>query len=158
VARVSVFLWFERGAEAAVEFYRSVFEPREPVEVTRYPGQGEGPTAPVLIGSVVVGGVELKCFDGGPLRPFNEAVSLFVTCADQAEVDRLWHALGEGGEFGRCGWLKDRFGVSWQVVPEELGSLLGDPDPARAARARTAMLAMDRLDLAALRAAADAPD
>ncbi|HZJ08938.1 MAG TPA: VOC family protein [Trueperaceae bacterium] len=113
---------------------------------------------PVVQGQGVtfeVGGMKVNAFDGGPEFKFNGAISLFVTCEDQAEVDYYWQRLTEGGEDGRCGWLKDKFGVSWQVVPTALGRLLSDPDRERADRAMQAMLQMSKLDIAALEAAAD---
>jgi predicted 3-demethylubiquinone-9 3-methyltransferase (glyoxalase superfamily) len=142
--KVTPFLWFESGAREAFELYASVFE------VAAVP-QGEGPG--FFMGSIALPGTELQLFEGGPHHAFNDAISLFVTVETQQEVDRLWQALSEGGEPGRCGWLKDRFGVSWQIVPSALGELLGDPDPERSGRVREAMLAMGKLDLAGLRAA-----
>jgi predicted 3-demethylubiquinone-9 3-methyltransferase (glyoxalase superfamily) len=100
-----------------------------------------------------VAGLTINAFDGGPMFTFNEAISLYVDCADQAEVDYYWQRLTEGGEESQCGWLKDRFGVSWQVVPRALPRLLGDPDPGRAQRAMQAMLSMRKIDVAALEAA-----
>ena len=115
------------------------------------------PAGTAMSVSFVLDGVEVQALNGGPAFPFTEAFSFFVSVPDQAEVDRVWDALtADGGEPGRCGWLKDRWGLSWQVVPEALPQLLSDPDPGRASRAMNAMLAMDKIDVAALHAAADA--
>ncbi len=149
MASVTPFLWFDSAAGAALEFYASVFEDGRIVQVTRMAGT-DGGEGPIVMGTVAVGGTELLCFNGGPHFSFSEAVSLFVSCDTQDEVDRIWAALSDGGEAGRCGWLKDRFGVSWQIIPKLLGELLGDPDPARAQRAREAMLAMGKIDSAKL--------
>ncbi len=144
--KIRPFLWFDGQAGAAAEHYRRIFADSTSVEVG----------TEVESGTLSIGGLEIVLFDGGPAPfGFNESISLFVSCADQAEVDRLWDALCEGGEPGRCGWLKDRFGVSWQIVPEALGGFLGDPDPAKAKAALDAMLAMDKLDIAQLQAAHD---
>ncbi|HEX7038740.1 MAG TPA: VOC family protein [Trueperaceae bacterium] len=142
--KVTPFLMFEKGAREAAEFYADVFPDGRVL-----PGGGAGVT-------FEVGGQRFHAFDGGSHFRFSDAISLYVSCADQAEVDYYWDRLREGGgEEGRCGWLKDRFGVSWQVVPEALPRLLGDPDPERARRATEAMLGMTKLDVAALEAAAD---
>ena len=141
---VTPFLWFESGAREAFELYASVFG------VAAEPPHG----APgFFMGSIALPGAELMLFEGGPHQPFNDAISLFVTVETQDEVDQLWESLSAGGEPGRCGWLRDRFGVSWQIVPSALGELMGDPDPERAGRVHAAMLTMDKLDIAALRAA-----
>jgi predicted 3-demethylubiquinone-9 3-methyltransferase (glyoxalase superfamily) len=142
--KIRPFLWYDGRAQEAAQHYREVFAESGSVEVAP-----DGPG-----GSITIGGLEIILFDGGPGYEFNEAISLMVTCADQSEIDRLWDALVDGGEPSRCGWLKDRFGVSWQIVPESLGGLLGDPDPKRAQAALSAMLSMSKLDLAALEAAA----
>ena len=148
--KLTPFLWFDDDLEEALAFYASVFPDTEVVAASR---AGDGPAAPLFMARFRLLGQELLAINGGPLFPFTEAFSLFVDCEDQAEVDRLWEALTEGGEPGRCGWLKDRFGLSWQIVPRRLGELMGDPDPVRAARVRDAMLAMDRIDVAGLEAA-----
>jgi len=149
--KIRPFLWFDGQAMAAAEHYRRVFADTSAVEVDT-----EVETGPMESGTLSIGGLELVLFDGGPAPfGFNESISLFVSCEDQAEVDRLWDALCEGGEPGRCGWLKDRFGVSWQIVPDALGRLLGDPDPAKAKAALDAMMTMDKIDVARLQAAHD---
>jgi predicted 3-demethylubiquinone-9 3-methyltransferase (glyoxalase superfamily) len=151
--QVVPFLWFDDNLEDALELYTSVFGPETIVEVQR---AGPGPGAPAMSATFRIRDQEFFAFNAGPAFHFNEAISVFVRCADQAEVDRLWAGLtADGGEPGRCAWLKDRFGLSWQIVPNRLVELLGDPDPARAERARTAMLGMGRIDIAALEAAAE---
>jgi len=144
-------LWFDDTALDAAEFYVSVFPDSEITAVTRV-----GDDQRVLTVNWVIGGAPFMAINGGPQFPHSEAFSVFLACADQAEADHYWDALVDGGEPSRCGWLKDRFGVSWQVVPDGLRELLADPDPARAAAAHDAMMTMSRLDLAAMRAAADA--
>ena len=146
-------LWFDDQALDAAEFYVSVFPNSTVTEVSRF-----GLDQQVLTVNWVLDGSPFMAINGGPLFPHSEAYSVFLSCADQAEADHYWDTLVEGGEPSRCGWLKDRFGISWQVVPEGLHELLGDPEPARAAAAHAAMMEMSRLDLAAMRAAADAVD
>lgn len=144
-------LWFDDDGLDAAEFYVGVFPNSAITDVMR-----TGPDGRVLTVRWTLDGAPFMAINGGPRFPHSEAFSVFLSCADQAEADHYWDALVEGGEPSRCGWLTDRFGISWQVVPEGLGELLGDPDPARAAAAHAAMMTMSRLDLAAMRAAADA--
>jgi len=154
--KISPFLWFDTQAEEAAEHYVSIFQNSAILGVSRY---GEGapvPAGTVMSVSFVLDGVEFQALNGGPQFPFTEAISLFVRAETQPEIDALWAALTDGGEPGRCGWLKDRFGLSWQIVPPVLFELLADPDPARAGRVMAAMLGMGKLDIAALRAAGDA--
>ena len=143
-------LWFDGNGLEAAEFYVSLFPDSRIHHVS--PGPGGSP----LMIEFTLMGRPFQALNGGPHFTFNEAVSLVIPCDGQADVDRYWAALTEGGEESMCGWLKDRFGLSWQVVPNELGDILGDADPERAARATQAMLQMRKLDLEALRAAADA--
>ncbi len=148
-------LWFDGRAEEAARFYVSLFPDSRVDSVSRAaadnPSTSEGE---VLLVSFTLDGQPFVGINGGPQFPFSEAVSFQIDCADQAEADRYWEALVEGGgEHGQCGWLKDRFGLSWQVVPRETAAYLGGPDADGARRAMTAMLAMGRLDVAALRAA-----
>ncbi|MFJ1792576.1 VOC family protein [Kitasatospora griseola] len=154
--KITPFLWFDHQAEQAVAFYLSVFRDGRVTDVKHYSEAGPGPAGSVMLVSFELFGREYRALNGGPMFTFNEAFSLQVDCDDQAEVDRYWELLtADGGEPGQCGWLKDRFGLSWQIVPRRLLELLNDPDPERAKRAVTAMLAMTRLDLAVLEAAAD---
>ncbi|GAA4349166.1 VOC family protein [Angustibacter luteus] len=149
-------LWFDTQAHDAAEFYVSVFKNSRIVHVAHYGDAGPREAGSVLSVDFELDGQPFIGINGGPEFTFDEAVSFKVPCADQAEVDYYWDALlAGGGEESQCGWLKDRFGLSWQVVPDALGELLGDPDPERASRAMRAMLGMRKLDVAALRAAAD---
>jgi predicted 3-demethylubiquinone-9 3-methyltransferase (glyoxalase superfamily) len=148
--KLTPFLWFDDDLAEALRFYASVFPDFEVLDLSR---AGDAPTDPVFMARFRIVDQELLAINGGPLFPFTEAFSIFVDCEDQAEVDRLWAALTDGGEESRCGWLKDRFGLSWQVVPRRLMELMGDPDPAKAGRVREAMLAMRKIDVAGLEAA-----
>ena len=150
-------LWFDTEALPAAEFYCSVF-PNSTINDVSYYGEGSpGERGAVMTVNFTLDGTTMTILNGGPEFPQTEAVSFFIDCADQDEVDYYWDALlTDGGEPSMCGWLKDRYGVSWQVIPgRALGQLLGDPDPARAERAIKAMLTMRKIDLGAMRAAAD---
>lgn len=149
-------LWFDGDAESAAEFYTSVFPRSRVVSVVPYPEGAPGLTGTVMTVEWELDGQRFVGINGGPQFRFSEAVSFSITCADQDEVDHYWTALTEGGEESQCGWLKDRFGLSWQVVPVGLEEALNDADPERAQRAMQAMLGMRKIDLAALRAAMDA--
>jgi predicted 3-demethylubiquinone-9 3-methyltransferase (glyoxalase superfamily) len=156
--KVSPFLWFDNQAEEAAKFYVSLFPNAKINRVTHY---GEGAPGGAAAGSVMtvqfeIDGVDITALNGGPHFKFNEAVSLSVDCDSQAEVDRYWNALSAGGEEGPCGWLKDRYGLSWQINPHRLGELLADPDPKRAKAATDAMLKQKKIILAEIEAAADA--
>jgi predicted 3-demethylubiquinone-9 3-methyltransferase (glyoxalase superfamily) len=153
--RITPNLWFDTEAEEAADFYVSVFENSRIVNVTRYPEGAPRPTGTVMTVEFELDEQRFVGINGGPQFTFDEAVSFQIDCETQEEVDRYWERLSEGGEEGPCGWLKDRFGLSWQVVPTGMGELLGDPDPERARRATQAMLGMRKLDIAALRRAAD---
>jgi predicted 3-demethylubiquinone-9 3-methyltransferase (glyoxalase superfamily) len=148
-------LWFDTEALEAAEYYVSVFPNSRIGQVSHYGEAGPRPAGTVLTVDFVLDGQPFTAINGGPQFTFDEAISLLITCADQAEVDHYWDTLTEGGEESQCGWLKDRYGLSWQVCPVGMEELLADPDPARANRAMEAMLGMKRLDVAALRAAAD---
>lgn len=150
-------LWFDGRVDEALAFYTSVFPDGEVLDVNRYPESAPPPGQPgdVLTATFRVAGQELTILNGGPGFPHSPAVSFMVNCDDQAEVDRVWEALLDGGQPSQCGWLSDRFGVSWQVIPAGLGELLGDPDPGRAQRAMQSMLAMVKLDIEEMRRAAD---
>ena len=153
--KITPSLWFDTEGKEAAEFYVSVF-PNSAITDTSYYGEaGPRPADTVLTVSFVLDGQEYTALNGGPAFHFSEAISLSIDCADQAEVDYYWNRLSEGGETSQCGWLKDKHGLSWQVVPSGLVDLLSDPDQGRSQRAMKAMLGMTKLDLAAVRAAAD---
>jgi predicted 3-demethylubiquinone-9 3-methyltransferase (glyoxalase superfamily) len=153
--KITPSLWFDGRAEEAATFYASIFPDSRIDAISRSPSDNPSTKAgDVLLVAFTVAGQPFVGINGGPQFPFTEAVSFQIDCADQAEVDRYWEALMEGGgEPGRCGWLKDRYGLSWQVVPREMGAYLGGPDAAGAARAMEAMLRMEKLDVAKLREA-----
>lgn len=156
--KISPFLWFNDQAEEAANYYVALFDDAAVTNVSRYPEGSPGPAGQVMSVSFRLAGQEFLALNGGPQFPFTEAISLYVHCKDQDEVDRLWSQLTEGGEESQCGWLKDRFGLSWQIVPDRLGELLGDPDPARAQRAMQAMLQMRKIEIKTLEDAANAND
>jgi predicted 3-demethylubiquinone-9 3-methyltransferase (glyoxalase superfamily) len=147
-------LWFDTEGEDAARFYTSVFPNSRIVEIARYGEAGPREEGTVMVVSFELDGRPFTALNGGPQFRFSEAVSFQIECADQAEVDRYWETLSEGGEQGPCGWLKDRFGLSWQVVPTRLYELLRDPDTARAQRVMEAMLGMGKIEVAGLEAAA----
>ncbi|MFD1214228.1 VOC family protein [Arthrobacter sp. GCM10027362] len=149
-------LWFDTEAEEAAEFYTGLFPNSRILEVTRYGPDGPGPEGRVMTVSFELDGLKYVALNGGPQFKFTEAVSFQIPCADQDEVDRFWAALSEDGEEGQCGWVKDRFGLSWQVVPTILPELLGSPDTAKSRRAMRAMLQMKKLDIAVLQQAFEA--
>lgn len=153
--RITPNLWFDTEGKEAAEFYVSVFPDSEIKRVLYYGEAGPREAGTVLTVDFVLDGQEYTAINGGPDFTFNEAVSLLINCADQEEVDYYWKKLAEGGEEGPCGWLKDKYGLSWQVVPAVLEKLLEDEDPARAQRAMAAMLGMKKIDAAAVQAAAD---
>ncbi|MEJ7724024.1 MAG: VOC family protein [Ilumatobacteraceae bacterium] len=153
--RITPNLWFDTESAEAAEFYVSVFPNSEITNVTYYGEAGPRPAGTVMTVDFVLDGQEYTAIDGGPEFTFDEAISLLINCADQEEVDHYWTKLSDGGEEGPCGWLKDKYGLSWQVFPVALGELLSDPDEQRAQRAMKAMLGMKKIDVAAIRAAAD---
>ncbi|MET0629140.1 MAG: VOC family protein [Acidimicrobiia bacterium] len=148
-------LWFDTNGLDAAEFYVSVFPNSQVTNVTHYGEAGPREAGTVLTVDFVLDGQPYTAINGGPEFTFDEAISLLVNCADQEEVDYYWNALCDGGEESQCGWLKDKYGLSWQIVPEGMEAVLNDPDPARGQRAMKAMLGMKKLDLAELLAAAD---
>lgn len=153
--KITPFLWFDDQAETAARLYVSLFKNSSIGEITRYGEAGPGPAGQVMTISFVLDGQPFTALNGGPHYKFTEAMSLSVSCEDQAEVDRLWDALiADGGEPGPCGWLKDRWGLSWQIVPSALPKLLGDPDRAKSQRVMQAMMKMGKLEVAGLEAAA----
>jgi predicted 3-demethylubiquinone-9 3-methyltransferase (glyoxalase superfamily) len=148
-------LWFDREAEEAASFYVSIFGNSKILDVARYGDAGPGPSGTAMTVTFQLDGQQFIALNGGPHFEFNEAISLVVDCETQAEVDALWEKLTAGGGApGRCGWLKDRFGLSWQIVPRALRELMQGTDPARARRVMEAMLQMDKLDIAGLERAA----
>lgn len=151
--KITPFLWFNDDAEQAAEFYVSLFEDSRILHVARYGEAGPGPAGSAMVVTFELDGQRLMALNGGPMFTFSEVMSFFVDCEDQAEVDRLWSALTAGGQEQQCGWLKDRFGLSWQIVPRALMEMLGDADPAWARRVTEAMLKMVKIEVEALRRA-----
>ena len=149
-------MWCDSYAEEAVHFYISLFKNSKVLDVSRYGEGGPGPAGQVFVMSFELDGHEYKALNGGPVFKFTEAISFFVNCETQDEVDDLWEKLSAGGEKGRCGWLKDKFGMSWQVVPTSLGEVMSDPDPVKAQRVVQALMQMSKIDLKALENARDA--
>lgn len=145
--KITPFLWFESQAEEAMNFYMSIFKDAEALSTM------PGPGGSVMGVTFRINGQELIAFNGGPHFKLNESFSLFVNCETQEEIDELWEKLSEGGEKSRCGWLKDKFGLSWQLVPPALGEMLQDKDSAKANRVLQAMLKMDKLDISVLKQA-----
>ncbi|HZN19017.1 MAG TPA: VOC family protein [Micromonosporaceae bacterium] len=145
--KITTFLWFDNQAEAAATFYTSIFDNSRIVSVQRYGETGPGPAGSVMTVSFELAGQQFIALNGGPEFKFTEAVSLYVDCADQEEVDELWAKLTDGGEESQCGWLKDRYGLSWQIIPRTLTDLMSDPDPAKANRVMQAMLGMKKIDV-----------
>ncbi len=152
--KITPCLWFDGQAEEAATFYTSVFPSSRIVDVARYGEAGPGPEGSVMTVLFELDGQRFTALNGGPEFTFTEAVSFQVDCDDQEEVDRYWSALSEGGEKGPCGWLKDCFGLSWQIVPKALPRLLADPDPERSQRVMRAMLQMKKIEIAELERAA----
>ena len=153
--KITPFLWFDDNLEEALDFYLSIFKDSRRVNMTRYGEGGMGTPGKVMTATFEIHGQEFLALNGGPLFKFTEAISFFVNCETQQEVDELWEKLSAGGEPGRCGWLKDKFGLSWQIVPTILGKFLGDKDPVRAQRVTQAMLQMNKLDIELLKKAYD---
>mgnify|MGYP003763535315 FL=1 len=154
-AKITPFLWYSSQAEEAARFYASVFPDSRVVRVTAMPSESpSGPPGSVKVVEFVLFGQPFLAMSAGPLDPFNHAVSFVVSCDDQAEIDRYWNALlADGGSAEQCGWLRDRYGLAWQIVPATMGEIMSDPDRARAKRAADAMMKMVKLDIAALEAA-----
>ena len=155
--KITPFLWFDDSAEEAMNFYTSVFKNSKIGRIARYGDSGPGPKGTVMTATFELEGQEFMALNGGPQFKFTEAVSFFVNCETQKEVDELWGKLSEGGETGRCGWLKDKFGLSWQIIPSALGKMLNDADAARSQRVMKAMLRMDKIDIAVLKDAYEHP-
>jgi predicted 3-demethylubiquinone-9 3-methyltransferase (glyoxalase superfamily) len=156
MTKIAPCLWFNGAAEEAATFYVSLLPDSAIGVVSRYGKGAAFPAGSALMVEFNLFGQRFQALNGGPRFTFNESISFSISCRDAGEVDRYWAALTkDGGEEGRCGWLKDRFGVSWQIVPNGLGALMSDPDPVRAGRAAQAMMTMKKLDLDVMRAAAD---
>ncbi len=151
--KITTFLWFNDNAEEAAKFYTSIFKNSKIGKITRYGDAGPGPKGTVMTVIFELAGQEFMALNGGPQFKFTEAISLMVKCQSQKEVDELWEKLSEGGEKGPCGWLKDKFGLSWQVDPTVLGKMLSDSDPRKSQRVMKAMLKMSKIDIAALKRA-----
>jgi predicted 3-demethylubiquinone-9 3-methyltransferase (glyoxalase superfamily) len=149
--KITPFLWFDGNAEEAAKFYTSIFANSKIIDATRMGPQDGG--GKVISMTFQLEGQTFMALNGGPEYKFNEAISLFVHCETQQEVDALWDKLCEGGEPSRCGWLKDKFGLSWQIIPSTLGKLLGDKDPAKSQRVMQAMMTMSKIDIATLQRA-----
>ena len=152
--KITPFLWYAKEAEEAAKFYTSIFPNSRIVRVTAMQSESpSGPPGSVKVVEFVLFGQDFTAMSAGPLDPFNHAVSFVVNCEDQAEVDKYWDALLEGGQPEQCGWLRDRYGVSWQITPTLLNKLMADPDKEKAKRASDAMMKMVKIDIAALQAA-----
>ncbi|MFI1968599.1 hypothetical protein BLA24_05950 [Streptomyces cinnamoneus] len=148
--KITPFLWYDGQAEEAVEHYTSVFDDSRIVDVQRYGEEGPGEPGTVMTVTFELAGQRFVALNGGPEFTFTEAVSFSVDCATQDEVDELWARLGEDGQEGPCGWLKDKFGLSWQITPRVLTDLLSDPDPVRSGRVMKAMMGMTKIDIQGL--------
>jgi predicted 3-demethylubiquinone-9 3-methyltransferase (glyoxalase superfamily) len=153
--KITPFLWFDNQAEEAVNFYVSLFKDSKVLSCSRYGEAGPGPKGTVMVCKFQLEGQEFLALNGGPHFKFTEAVSFVVNCETQPEIDALWQKLSEGGEEGQCGWLKDKYGLSWQVVPPVLEQLMKDKDPQKSKRVMEAMLKMKKIEIAALRRAYD---
>jgi len=148
--QITPFLWFDGNAEEAMNFYTSIFKNSTIGRITRYGDAGPGPKGAVMSGTFQLDGQEFMALNGGPQFKFTEAISFFVNCETQEEVDELWEKLSAGGQKSRCGWLKDKYGLSWQIIPSALGEMLGDKDPEKSRRVMKAMLQMDKIDIKGL--------
>jgi predicted 3-demethylubiquinone-9 3-methyltransferase (glyoxalase superfamily) len=155
--KITPFLWFDGKAEEAAKFYVSLFKNSKMISVSRYGDMGPGPKGSVMSAIFQLDGQEFFALNGGPQFKFTEAVSFFINCETQQEVDELWERLSEGGQKSQCGWLKDKYGLSWQVVPTVLGKLLRDKDPEKSKRVMGAMLQMTKIDIKKLMQAYEGP-
>ena len=156
MSKITPFLWFDNNLEEAMDFYASVFKNSKIGNVSRYSEGAPLPAGTVMSASFELEGQEFMGLNAGPVFTFNEAISFFVSCEDQVEVDYYWEKLtADGGEESRCGWLKDKFGLSWQIIPKALGELMGDSDPKKASSVMQAMLQMQKIEVKDLQAAYD---
>jgi len=151
--RITPFLWFDTQAEQAAKFYTSIFKNSRILKVARYGEAGPGPKGSVMTAMFQLDGQEFIALNGGPNFKFTEAISLVVNCKTQEEIDEFWERLSVSGQEVQCGWLKDKYGLSWQIVPTILGEMLSDPDPAKSQRVMEAMLQMKKIDIASLKKA-----
>jgi predicted 3-demethylubiquinone-9 3-methyltransferase (glyoxalase superfamily) len=152
---ITPFLWFDDNAEEAVNFYTSIFPDSKILNTARYGDGAPRPKGTVMTATFLLNGQEFMALNGGPMFKFTEAVSFMVTCENQQEIDMYWEKLSAGGQKSRCGWLKDKYGLSWQIVPKALGELMTQKDPAASSRVMQALMKMDKLDIAILKAAAE---
>ena len=148
--KITTFLWFDNQAEEAAKLYVSLFKNSKIGSISRYGDAGPGPKGSVMMVTFQLDGQEFMALNGGPEFKFTPAISLFVNCETQQEVDELWDKLSEGGRKDRCGWLTDKYGLSWQIIPSALGKLMSGPDPEKSKRVMKAMLQMDKIDIAGL--------
>ena len=155
--KITPFLWFDDKAEEAMNFYTSIFKNSKPGRISRYGEGAPGPKGKVMSVTFQLEGQEFMALNGGPHFSFTPAISLFVDCKTQEEVDELWEKLSAGGKKERCGWLKDKYGLSWQIIPSALGEMMQDKDPAKSKRVMQAMLQMEKIDIANLRKAYEQP-
>jgi predicted 3-demethylubiquinone-9 3-methyltransferase (glyoxalase superfamily) len=153
--KITPFLWYDNHAEEAARFYTSIFPDSKIGKISRYGETGPGPKGSVMVVNFTLAGQEFLALNGGPVFKFTEAISLVVNCETQEEVDRYWEKLSESGAEVQCGWLKDRYGLSWQVVPTILGKLVSDADPVKSSRVMQAIMGMVKLDIAGLQKAYD---
>jgi len=145
--KITTFLWFDNQAEEAAKFYTSLFGNSKITGLSRFGEAGPGPKGAVMVVNFELEGQKFIALNGGPVFTFTPAISLFVNCETQEEVDELWEKLSTGGEKSRCGWLKDKYGLSWQIIPTALGRLMADPDPRKSSQVMKAMLQMDKIDI-----------
>jgi predicted 3-demethylubiquinone-9 3-methyltransferase (glyoxalase superfamily) len=151
--KIIPFLWFDHQAEEAANFYTSIFKNSKIGSISRYGEAGPGPAGSAMVVNFEIEGQEFSALNGGPVFNFTPAISFLVNCETQEEVDFYWGKLSEGGQVQQCGWLTDKFGVTWQIVPTILGQLMSDPDPVKAGRVTQAMLKMIKLDISELKKA-----
>ena len=151
--KIIPFLWFDGNAEEAMQFYTSIFKNSKTGKLTRNGDGGPGPKGSVLIGTFQLNGQEFMALNGGPMFTFSPAISFYVNCETQEEVDELWEKLSAGGEKQQCGWLKDKYGVSWQIIPAVLAELMGDKDPAKTQRVMQALMTMGKIEIKGLKRA-----
>lgn len=154
---ITPFLWFDGNAEEAMNFYLSIFKNSKVLSLSRYGDAGPGPKGSVMSATFQLDGQQFHALNGGPMFKFSPAISFFVNCETQQEVDDLWNKLAEGGATNRCGWLQDKFGLSWQIIPTILGKYLQDKDPVKSQSVMKAMLQMDKIDIQGLQQAYDQP-